>query len=174
MGVSSEVLRRVWGRFPTGVVLITTREPDGSAHGMTANAVCSLSLDPPLVLVSVARERRTWGHIRREGRFGMNFLTDRQEAVARYYAQPPDRRVPPPPARFYTSPAGDVPLLESALASLTCRVVAEHPAGTHSLFVAEVEEVRLGEGAPLLYFQGSLFPLILPSPGPPGRPPPPG
>ena len=160
--VSAQALRQVWGGFPTGVTLITTREPDGTVHGMTANAVCSVSLEPPLVLVSVARERHTWGHIRREGRFGMNFLTDRQEAVARYYAQPPERRRSPAPARFLFARFGGVPLLESALACLACEVVAEHPAGDHSLFVAEVREVVLGEGRPLLYYRGALFPLHRP------------
>jgi flavin reductase (DIM6/NTAB) family NADH-FMN oxidoreductase RutF len=77
-----EMYREAWSRFATGVTVITTVEPNGSVHGMTASSVTSVSLDPPLVLVVVGESRQSHGLIESTGRFGMSILDTGQIANA--------------------------------------------------------------------------------------------
>ena len=151
----AHVFRQAWSKFPTGVAVVTTIEPDGGVHGMAANGVNSVSLDPLLVLVCVDHRRNTYSLIRQGRRFGLNFLRREQRDVAEYYARPAQERTGDPPASFRLTTRGAA-FLEGALASMDCKLVAEHPAGDHSIFVGEVEEVVVGQGDPLVFFEGRL------------------
>src|SRR5437879_3994210 len=92
--------RRVMGMFATGVTVVTV-EVGGEAHGMTANAVMSVSLDPPLVCVSVNRRARMDGFLQRAGGFAVNILAQDQQALSQYFsgtwphAPPPEHRLVP-------------------------------------------------------------------------------
>jgi flavin reductase (DIM6/NTAB) family NADH-FMN oxidoreductase RutF len=140
-------LRTVMGRFATGVTVITTMHRD-TIHGMTANAFLSVSLRPPLVLVSL-------GHCRmgemlpRTKRYGVSVLANDQEQFAAHFAA--QRQSPVPPT--FTNHDG-VPLLDGALAHLVCRVVDVHPAGDHELWIGEVEHLYERDGEPLLFYTG--------------------
>ena len=144
--------RRAWSRFATGVTLITTNEPGGGVHGMTANGVTSVSLTPPLALACVGHERNTHRLIEANGRFGISILAADQAHVASHYALPPERRGGA--VRFGFTKLGETPVLEGALAAMECRVVAAHEAGDHTIFVAGVERVQANEGQPLLWYAG--------------------
>jgi flavin reductase (DIM6/NTAB) family NADH-FMN oxidoreductase RutF len=145
--------RKAWSRFATGVTLITTTEPDGAVHAMTANGVTSVSLSPPLALVSIGHERNTHRLIRANGKFGISILGASQAAAAAYYAQPPERR--DAATRFQFQDLGGARVLVGALAAMRCRVVAEHEAGDHTIFVAEAEKLEVRDGKPLLWFAGA-------------------
>ncbi len=145
--------RKAWSRFATGVTVITTVEPDGSTHGMTANGVTSVSLTPPLSLASIGHERNTYRLIRQTGRFGLSILASDQRPAAAYYALPPERREPG--TRFDFSKLGGSPVLTGALAAMDCRVIAAHEAGDHTIFIGKVEYVALRNGEPLLWFSGA-------------------
>lgn len=147
----SREYRRAWSRFATGVTVVTTVEPDGKVHGMTANGVASVSLDPPLALVCVGHNRNTHGLIESTGRFGVSVLAASQQSVAEYFMRDPKDRSGNPPVD-YTMLAGGWPVVEGALTQLGCRVMAAHPAGDHTIFVAEVAELTTRDGAPLLWF----------------------
>jgi len=143
------------GRFASGVTVITVVTDENRVHGMTASAFCSVSLRPPLVLVCVDHLAETYLHLRERGQLGISVLKQGQEALSEFFADP--ERNPDVAYRLgirYGKMKSGIPILEDALANLDCRVVAAHDAGDHTIFVAEVREVVLGEGVPLLYFRG--------------------
>lgn len=149
--------RRAWSRFATGVTLITTVEPGGIVHGMTANGVTSVSLSPPLALACVGHERNTHALVRSNGRFGISVLSAGQQAVAAHFALSPEKR--DPASRFDFVYLNSVPVLKGALAAMDCRVVASHEAGDHTIFIAEVERTEVSDGDPLLWFAGEFASL---------------
>lgn len=145
--------RRAWSRFATGVTVITTVEPDGGVHGMTANGLTSVSLEPPLALLCVGHNRNTHGLIERTGRFGISVLSASQQAVAEFFTLPPEERAEEVPAGYAELPGG-WPVIDGALAQMGCRVVGSHLAGDHTIFVAEVDEFTTREGRPLIWYEG--------------------
>jgi flavin reductase (DIM6/NTAB) family NADH-FMN oxidoreductase RutF len=155
MSVTQAEFRKALGTFATGVTVITV-DDGGRVQGMTANAFASVSLDPLLVLVCVDRKAQTHAHLHARKRFGVNVLAANQRAISEYYAKPPhmpDRAEQEAGARFDRTPHG-TPVLHGALAYLECRLHTAQVAGDHTIFIAEVEEVVVREGEPLLYFRG--------------------
>jgi flavin reductase (DIM6/NTAB) family NADH-FMN oxidoreductase RutF len=140
-------LRSVMGRFATGVTVVTTTHRD-TIHGMTANAFLSVSLRPPLVLVSLGRCRMS-EMLPRTGRYGVSVLGADQEHFAAHFAG--QRPSPVEPGFVWHD---DLPLLEGALAHVGCRVVDVHPAGDHVLWIGEVEHLNHRDGEPLLFYTG--------------------
>jgi flavin reductase (DIM6/NTAB) family NADH-FMN oxidoreductase RutF len=148
--------RKALGSFATGVTVITV-DYEREVHGMTANAFTSVSLDPLLVLVCVDHRARTHAHLHARKRFGVNVLAENQRAISEYYADPnPDHRHAEQiaGARFDRTKHG-TPVLHGALAYLECRLQTAQDAGDHTIFIAEVEDVVVREGDPLLYFRGA-------------------
>jgi flavin reductase (DIM6/NTAB) family NADH-FMN oxidoreductase RutF len=155
MGVTQVEFRRAMGSFATGVTVITV-DYEGEVHGMTANAFTSVSLDPLLVLVCVDHRARTRTHLHARKRFGVNVLAQNQRAVSEYYARPSpthQHAEQEAGARFERTLHG-TPVLHGALAYLECRLHSAQDAGDHTIFIAEVEDVVVREGEPLLYFRG--------------------
>ncbi|HEX3975352.1 MAG TPA: flavin reductase family protein [Solirubrobacteraceae bacterium] len=140
-------LRNVMGRFATGVTVVTTTHRD-TIHGMTANAFLSVSLRPPLVLVSLGRCRMS-EMLPRTGRYGVSVLASDQEHFAAHFAGQRASSVDPSFVWEH-----DLPLLDGALAHVACRVVDVHPAGDHVLWIGEVEHLYHREGEPLLFYTG--------------------
>ena len=150
--VTEDIFRSAWSKFATGVAIISTVESDGeSIHGMTANGVASVSLNPPLAMVTVAHERNTYPLIRDSGRFGLSILTFDQRGIARHFTVPFEIRKTLPPPPFEKLGASMV--VAGALSAMDCRVVNSVRAGDHTVFIAEVEDVKIGYGHPLLYYQ---------------------
>jgi flavin reductase (DIM6/NTAB) family NADH-FMN oxidoreductase RutF len=153
--ITPDEFRAALGRFASGVTVITVETAEGDVHGMTANAFCSVSLHPPLVLVCVDHLAETYLHLSERGRFGVSVLKEEQEALSEFFADP--ERNPDAAYRLgikYRPMKSGIPVLEDALANLDCTVVGAHSAGDHTIFVGEVKEIALGEGTPLLYFRG--------------------
>lgn len=144
--------RNAWARFATGVTVITTHEPDGSVHGMTANGVLSVSLDPPLALASIGHNRNSYSLIRASGRFGISILNSGQQDIADHFALPPERR--PVPSGVKTHRLGKSTVIAGALAALDCRVIAEHLEGDHTLFIARAEAISYTTAEPLVWLDG--------------------
>ena len=155
MSVTQADFRKAMGLFATGVTVITV-DVEGEVHGMTANAFTSVSLDPLLVLVCVDHRARTHAQLHAKKRFGVNMLSESQRAISEYYARPSrthDQAEQEAGARFDRTPHG-TPVLHGALAYLECRLHTAQDAGDHTIFIAEVEDVQMHDGDPLLYFQG--------------------
>jgi len=154
-GDPAVAFRRTLGMFATGVTIITTRSRE-QVHGMTANAFMSVSLRPPLVLVSVDRRARMSNLLHEGTRFGVNVLEAGQARLSDHFAGRPVEDTTEP--RFEL--VHDTPLVEGALAHLVARVVRSYWGGDHSLFLGQVEYARYGEGEPLLFHGGRYERLI--------------
>jgi flavin reductase (DIM6/NTAB) family NADH-FMN oxidoreductase RutF len=146
-----ELFREVFGRFATGVAVITSSGPSGSG-GMTANALCSLSLDPLLALVCFENQARTLPIVRDAGRFAVNILTADQEPLAGVFASklPESEKLDGVPHRL----EGRVPVIEGSLAWATCELRELIAGGDHTIAIGEVQDIGLGAGEPLLWFAG--------------------
>ena len=147
--------RRTLGMFATGVTVLTTSSGE-SVHGMTANAFMSVSLQPPLVLVSIDRRSRMSNLLHEGTRFAVNVLEAGQASLSDHFAGRAGEGEPEP--RFEL--VHETPLVEGALAHLVARVVRSYWGGDHSLFLGQVEYARYGEGEPLLFHGGRYERLI--------------
>jgi flavin reductase (DIM6/NTAB) family NADH-FMN oxidoreductase RutF len=151
--------RRTLGMFATGVTIITTQSGD-QVHGMTANAFMSVSLRPPLVLISVDKRAKMNALLREGVRFGVNVLADDQRELSDHFAGRAGDRAPE--ARFTV--VHDTPLVEGALAHLVARAERSYWGGDHSLFLGHVEYARYGSGTPLLFHGGQYEQLLAKAP----------
>jgi flavin reductase (DIM6/NTAB) family NADH-FMN oxidoreductase RutF len=140
-------MRQVMGRFATGVTIVTTIDGD-TVHGMTANGFLSVSLRPPLVLVSLGRCRMN-EMLPKTGRYGISVLANDQHHFAAHFAA---QRASPVEPRFIWREG--LPLLDGALAHVACRIVDAHRAGDHVLWIGEVEHLYHRDGEPLLFYTG--------------------
>jgi 3-hydroxy-9,10-secoandrosta-1,3,5(10)-triene-9,17-dione monooxygenase reductase component len=146
-----ELFREVFGRFATGVAVITSRGSTGTG-GMTANALCSLSLDPLLALVCFDKRARTLPIVREAERFAVNLLAADQEGVARVFASklPEAEKLEAVPHRL----VHDVPIIDGTLAWAACELHELISGGDHLIAIGRVVELGLGRGEPLLWYSG--------------------
>lgn len=149
--VDAEEYRRAIAYFATGVTVVTTRV-DGRPVGMTASAVCSVSLDPVLLLVCIDNRLRTHAALDVAGRFAINVLGAEHEHLARQFASQRDDKFDGVALREES----DLPVLRSAIAHFACELHEKHPGGDHSIFLGRVTECSYTPGRqPLLYFKSS-------------------
>jgi 3-hydroxy-9,10-secoandrosta-1,3,5(10)-triene-9,17-dione monooxygenase reductase component len=146
-----ELFREVFGRFATGVAVITSAAASGGG-GMTANAICSLSLDPLLALVCFQNDARTLRTVRESGRFAVNFLAAGQRDVAGLFASkaPEDEKLDRVPHEL----RGGMPVIDGSIAWAVCEVQELLAGGDHTISIGEVIDLGLGAGEPLLWFEG--------------------
>ena len=149
----AQIFRQAWGEFATGVAVVTTIQPDGQVHGMAANGINSVSLEPPLVLVCVDHNRNTYPLIRSTRRFAINILSEDQQAIGENYSRPPEQRTGDAWESFSFTERGSA-IVDKCLAWMDCHVVDEHVAGDHTIFIGEVDEIRVNSGRPLIFFEG--------------------
>jgi flavin reductase (DIM6/NTAB) family NADH-FMN oxidoreductase RutF len=148
MPVDPNAFRRALCQFGSGVTVVTTKDGHGRSLGLTVTAFCAVSLEPPLVLVSV--DHRSEAHVgfRDAGLFGVSILAEDQAEVSRRFAGGGATKFAG--MDLVESDTG-VPLIPGAIAHLECRVTATHAAGDHVLYVGEVLSARVHPGRPLLY-----------------------
>ena len=145
--VDASGFRQALAQFASGVTVVTTRGEKGEPLGLTVSAFCSVSLEPPLVLVSVDERSEAHAGFRASGLFGVSILAEDQRRLASIFADTG------PLAQMHFPREGD-PVLPDALASFTCRVTRRHPEGDHTLVIGAVERVATGaDRRPLLYFR---------------------
>ena len=147
--VGEQEFRGALRLFASGVTVITTPDGAGGVHAMTATAFSSLSLDPPLVLVALARGSRCHRLITEGRRFGVSVLYDRQVEVARHFGKQGQAERPP----VFATLEG-VPVIEGAMATLACALERPFEGGDHSIFVGRVTAAEARPGSPLLHFDG--------------------
>lgn len=144
--------RRVMGHLPTGVTVVSSRRKDGVLCGLTANAVTSVSLNPPLVLVCLDRQAASLHCVVDGGSFAISVLTAEQRELARVFSQGPRRE------RFasvaHREEVTGSPVLEGALAWMDCKVHDIHEAGDHSIVIGEVLAAEAPGGEPLVFYRG--------------------
>jgi len=150
MAFDSLAQRRILGHFATGVTVVAARL-DGDIQGMTANAVASLSLHPPLVLVAVDKTASMHAALTGSRHFALNILSDSQEQLSRRFAMRGPKEVND--VTWLTASSG-APILADALAWVDCRLAEILPGGDHDIFIGEILAGDCREGLPLLYFCG--------------------
>lgn len=147
----STAFREVMGTFATGVTVVTTTHGT-DVVGMTANSFTSVSLSPPLVLVSVGKNLAMHGWIEQARQFGITILGQDQVAVSNHFG---GRRNPEFESELEYAWLEGIPMLSTGLANIACRLWAAYDGGDHTLYVGEVVGLRKGAGYdPLLYFHG--------------------
>lgn len=152
MAVDQLEFRRVMGHFATGVTIITTVDTNGRPLGLTANAVSSVSLEPPLVLVCVDKKAESYPSFGTARVFAVNVLTQQQEALSRRFAKSGGEKFD---GVGYRSGTTGSPILEGSLAHFDCEVRYEFDAGDHTIFVGHVVDIAAtSDREPLLYFRG--------------------
>lgn len=149
-GADPSAFREAMARFPTGVAIVTTHDADGAPVGFTASSFCSVSLDPPLVLVCLARSARSYPVFAGSRRFAISILQSTQvELAQRFSSKIPDRFAI---GGFVHTRRGSI-VLEEALAVVECSVDSRHEAGDHVIMVGGVDQVLLADqGKPAVYF----------------------
>jgi flavin reductase (DIM6/NTAB) family NADH-FMN oxidoreductase RutF len=152
--IDPATFRSVLGRFASGVTVVTVQDSQHYDHGLTVSAFCSLSLEPPLVLICIEKSASLHGVIAMgdsASRFAVNILASGQEDVARRFAE--DH-----PNRFegvgFTRGASGAPIIDECLAVIECEVQSRHPAGDHTIVIGAVIASATSEGSPLLYYRG--------------------
>jgi flavin reductase (DIM6/NTAB) family NADH-FMN oxidoreductase RutF len=151
-GISRDEFRAALGRFASGVTVVTTRDAEGRLHGLTVSAFCSLSLEPPMILVCI--EKTTGSHYAFEESefFAVNFLAEGQEALSNHFASHI-------PDKFedveYRLGVGEVPVLENAFVTLECRLAYTYDGGDHTIYAGLVEKSNVHDENPLIYWHGN-------------------
>ena len=150
MTFDSQMQRKIMGRFATGVTVAST-STGGQTWGMTANAVTSLSLDPPLVLLAVVCDSQSHAMFTQGGCFALNILTVEQEELSNRFAfsGPKDFS----DLETTTAKTG-APILTNTLGWVDCRVRETISGGDHDIFIGEIVAGKLGDGEPLVFFEG--------------------
>jgi len=148
--VPPDLFRRACALFPTGVAVLTTLALDGTPHGLTINAFCSLSLRPPLVLVAIDRESETLKAFEHSGHFAINFLTADQRDLSIRFSQLPEGRFT---GVSWSAGSKGAPILDQALGTLQCRTTQIIDTGDHRALIGEVTAASITQSAPLVYFR---------------------
>ena len=147
-------LRSAFGTFATGVTVVTTKQEDGTPRGFTANSFSSVSLDPPMLLVCLAKTAQSFEVFRDASFFVVNILSEKQRAVAGLFSsQRPDKF----DLTEWTKGLQDLPVLDSCLSHFVCQKTNFQEVGDHAIMIGEIEEFSEALGNPLGYFRGDYF-----------------
>jgi flavin reductase (DIM6/NTAB) family NADH-FMN oxidoreductase RutF len=149
--VDSSTFRAVLGRFASGVTVLTVRDADGKDHGMTVSAFCSLSLQPPLVLMCIEHRSELHPIMELATQCAINILAEGQESLSRRFAERMTDRFD---GIGYRRRVTGAALLDDALAHVECEIIDRHPGGDHTIFIARVIAASAGSDRPLLYYRG--------------------
>ncbi|HLH77464.1 MAG TPA: flavin reductase family protein [Candidatus Binataceae bacterium] len=151
MPIERNELRRVMGHFATGVAVITTFSSEGVLHGMTANSLTSVSLDPPLLLACVDKRTESYPCFESSRVFTVNILAEDQEDLSRRFATSGTNKFE---GVAYQRGANGCPIIHGALAYLECKLYGACDGGDHTIYIGQIEQAETREGRPLLFFRG--------------------
>lgn len=152
MPATADEFRTALSRFASGVTVVTGRDTAGVPFGITVSAFCSVSLEPPQVLICIQKKSHCNKAISESGVFVVNILSEDQELVSNVFASHSDDKF----ASTETFDGIDgAPGIVGAIASIECRKVSEADGGDHTIFIGEVERASVSDDGPLVYWRGS-------------------
>lgn len=151
-GADNRELRDVFGRFLTGVTIVTAYDAEGHPRGFTANSFTSVSLDPPLVLICIANQAASRETLSATSRFGVNILSESQRDLSTRFASPIEDKFK---GADIVGPPGAAPLLANSLSCLDCARENMIEAGDHTIVIGRVLNFSTGPGLPLGYYRGT-------------------
>ncbi len=152
--LSERELRGCFGQFATGVTVVSARGQNGAPLGITMNSFSSVSLDPPLILFCLGKDSNDFDDFLVASSYAVNILSREQQDLSMRFASTlanPWDGVP------WSEGQTGAPLLRDRIAALECRPYAQHEGGDHVIFVARVEHLHSGNGAPPLLYWGSEY-----------------
>jgi len=149
MPIDDARFRQAMGHFASGVTVVTT-EQEGELYGMTVSSFSSVSLKPPLILICIDKGVPSHDAIRNAGHFVVNILEERQEHLSRRFATTTNDKFKG--VAWHSGQLG-LPLLDNTLAAIECRLREVLDGGDHTIFIGEVMDAEIHEGAPLLYYR---------------------
>ena len=152
MPVSSADFRSALSHFASGVTVVTTKDATERPFGITVSAFCSVSLDPPLVLICVEKSTGSHHAFEQSGRFTVNILASNEGTISEHFASLIDDKFA---GIKHAVDEHGIPILSGSLATLQCRLFKTLDGGDHSIFLGEVEHVIVRDAEPLVYFKGS-------------------
>ncbi|UIX29241.1 flavin reductase family protein [Streptomyces sp. GQFP] len=148
--------REAMASFPSGVTIVTTTDETGKERGFTATSFCSVSMEPPLVLVCLAANAECHPAFTSAARWLVHVITDEHTELAmRFATRGADKFAHP----GFTLNEHGLPTLDGASVTLECTTHAIHPAGDHTVLVGRVDDVHLSDGTPTLYYRRNFHPL---------------
>jgi flavin reductase (DIM6/NTAB) family NADH-FMN oxidoreductase RutF len=151
MPVSSADFRSALSRFASGVTVVTTKDQEGKQFGITVSAFCSVSLDPPLVLICIEKIAGSHHAFEQSGRFTINILSANEASVSEHFASLIEDKFA---GIEYAVDEHGIPILPGSIATLQCVLFKTLDGGDHSIFIGQVEHVIVRGADPLIYFNG--------------------
>jgi len=152
----SALLRETLGCFPTGVVVAATRGDANAPVGLTINSFTSVSLDPPLILWSIALNAPSLSAFREHDAFTINILSEEQQSLCMQFATPADNKFE---GVSWRPGYKDTPIISDALAVLQCRTYRRYEGGDHEIYVGEVKKIEFTDKKPLVFHRGRFVEL---------------
>ena len=152
MAISREEFRAALGRFASGVTVVTTKDETGKLFGITVSAFCSVSLEPPLILVCIEKNAGSHHAFLQSKAFVVNVLREDQDRLSNHFASHLEDKFS---GVDYSSGIEDLPVLTDALVNLECRLHNFHEGGDHTIFVGEIETATIRDENPLVYWHGN-------------------
>jgi len=150
MSVSPDIFKKTLSKFASGVTVVTSADAKGKLFGITVSAFCSVSLEPPLIMVSIEKGTGTHHALSADGHFNVHVLAEGQEEISnRFASRSEDKFV----GFEFAKDERGIPVIEGTLAAIKCRKFSEADGGDHTIFIGEVIESEINEGFPLLYWQ---------------------
>lgn len=149
--IDTRALRNCFGKFATGITVITAFAPDGTKIGLTVNSFSSLSLDPPMILWSLDKKSNSVEALKAAPHFAVNVLASNQMDISNKFASPSEEKFVDVELIDSTY---NLPLLSDTVAYLECKNLGTHEGGDHLIFVGEVVNFEIGDKKPLLYANG--------------------
>ena len=151
MPISKDDFKNALRCFASGVTVVTTKNAAGELHGITVSAFCSVSLEPPQILICIEKNAGSCDAIAENGSFVVNILSQSQQNLSDQFASIL-------PNKFagvkYRTNSKDIPVLEDVLVNLECNITHSYDGGDHTVFIGEVENSFVADGNPLVYFDG--------------------
>ena len=149
MAIGKDEFRAALSRFASGVTVVTTKDAQGNLHGITVSAFCSVSLEPPLILICVEKNPGSHYALTETAFFSVNILRQEQRHLSEKFASFLSNKFEDVET---VESDHDLPLIADALVNLECRLVSSHASGDHTIFVGEIEQALINDGSPLVYF----------------------
>lgn len=152
MPITNQEFRNALATFASGVTVVTAAAPDGKLYGLTVSAFCSVSLEPPLVLICIEKTARCHEAFKDSERLVVNVLAEDQRQVSERFATQMEDKFE---GIEYSLNENGTPILEGAATVLECGVMESLDGGDHTIFILEVEDTQVGISRPLLYYGGN-------------------
>jgi flavin reductase (DIM6/NTAB) family NADH-FMN oxidoreductase RutF len=149
MAITNDEFKAALGRFASGVTVVTTKDSDGKLHGLTVSAFCSVSMNPPLILVCILKTTGSYSSFEESKAFVVNILDESQQHASNHFASHlADKFV----GQKYQLNENGLPVLADCLVNLECDLKHSYDGGDHTIFVGEIKTATIHEGKPLVYW----------------------